>query len=94
VAKAHVGVPQKPLNALPRITTIKRSALTSSTMIAAENYQALLSDVVLLKYELLEIHRSKISLHHAKAGYNYPTIRLPHTLSKLPVSYLTVVREP
>jgi hypothetical protein len=32
---------------------------------------------------LLEIHRSKISLHHAKAGYDYPTIRLPHTLSKL-----------
>ena len=31
----------------------------------------------------LEIHRSKISLHHAKAGYSYPTIRLPHTFSKL-----------
>lgn len=30
-----------------------------------------------------EIHRSKISLHHAKAGYNYPTIRLPRNFSKL-----------
>jgi len=33
--------------------------------------------------ELLEINRSKISLHRAKAGYDYPTIRLPHTLVKL-----------
>src|SRR5665647_2491386 len=32
---------------------------------------------------LHEIHRSKISLHHAKADYDYPTIRLPHTLSTL-----------
>lgn len=32
---------------------------------------------------LHEIHRSKISLHRAKAGYSYPTIRLPHTFSKL-----------
>ena len=32
---------------------------------------------------LLEIHRSKISLHHAKADYRYPMIRLPHTFSKL-----------
>jgi hypothetical protein len=35
------------------------------------------------KRELLEIHRSKISLHRAKAGYDCPTIRLPHTFSKL-----------
>jgi hypothetical protein len=34
-------------------------------------------------YELFEIHRSKISLQRAKAGYNYPTIRLRHTFSKL-----------
>jgi hypothetical protein len=27
--------------------------------------------------------RSKISLHREKAGYSYPTIRLPHTFSKL-----------
>jgi hypothetical protein len=32
---------------------------------------------------LWEIHSSKISLHHAKTGYNYPTIRLPHTFSQL-----------
>jgi len=32
---------------------------------------------------LLETHRGKISLHSAKAGYDYPTIRLPHTLSAL-----------
>jgi hypothetical protein len=34
-------------------------------------------------HELLEIHRSKISLRRAKAGYYCPTIRLPHTFSKL-----------
>jgi hypothetical protein len=33
--------------------------------------------------ELLELHSSKISLHYAKNGYNYPTIRLPHTYSCL-----------
>ena len=33
--------------------------------------------------ELLEIHRSKISLHHAKAGYDYPVVRLPHKFSRL-----------
>jgi hypothetical protein len=33
--------------------------------------------------EPLEIHRSKISLHHTKAGYDYPTIRLPHSFSIL-----------
>jgi hypothetical protein len=31
-------------------------------MSAAENYQDLFADVALPKYELLEIHRSKISL--------------------------------
>jgi len=31
----------------------------------------------------MEVHRAKISLHHAKAGYHYPSIRLPHTFSKL-----------
>ena len=34
-------------------------------------------------HELLEVHHNKISLHHAKADYGYPTIRLPHTFSKL-----------
>ena len=32
---------------------------------------------------LREIHHSKISVHHAKAGYDYPPIRLPFTFSKL-----------
>lgn len=32
---------------------------------------------------LSEVHSSAISIHHAKEGYDYPTIRLPHTLSKL-----------
>ncbi|MGZ7111824.1 MAG: hypothetical protein ACXVIU_11000 [Halobacteriota archaeon] len=32
---------------------------------------------------LSELHSGTISLHHAKEGYDYPTIRLPHTLSKL-----------
>jgi hypothetical protein len=50
---------------------------------SAENYQDLFCDVSLPKRELLEIHRSKISLHVAKADYSYPTIRLPHTFSKL-----------
>ena len=35
------------------------------------------------KHELLEVHRAKISLHKAKANYSYPTIRLPHSFSKL-----------
>ena len=41
------------------------------------------SDVVLPKHELLEVNRSKISLHRAKAGYSYPTIRLSYAFSKL-----------
>jgi len=32
---------------------------------------------------LFPIHHSTISLHHAKEGYDYPTIRLPHTFSKI-----------
>jgi len=33
--------------------------------------------------ELLEVNRSKISIHHAKPGYDYPAIRLPFTFSGL-----------
>jgi hypothetical protein len=40
-------------------------------------------DDALPKHGLLEIHRSKISLHRAKEGYSYPAIRLPHTFSEL-----------
>jgi hypothetical protein len=32
---------------------------------------------------LHEIHRGRISEHHAKSGYDYPTIRLPFTFSGL-----------
>ncbi len=31
----------------------------------------------------LEIHRSKISLTRARAGYDYPTIRLPFAFSRI-----------
>jgi hypothetical protein len=34
------------------------------------------------KHELLEAHRSKVSILNAKAGYSYPTIRLPYLFSK------------
>ncbi|MGZ4928837.1 MAG: hypothetical protein ACXV76_11295, partial [Halobacteriota archaeon] len=60
---------------------LKSAALTSSTiMLAAESYANSLST-----YEAAasEIHRSKISLHRAKAGYDYPTVRLPHQFSCL-----------
>ncbi|MGA2885630.1 MAG: hypothetical protein ABSE80_10805 [Halobacteriota archaeon] len=52
-------------------------------MIEAEQYPDLYFDFAMPKQELLETHRSKISLHHAKTGYNYPTIRLPHRFSVL-----------
>jgi hypothetical protein len=52
-------------------------------MLAAEHDPHLFTYDALPKHELLEVHSSKISLHSAKAGYGYPTIRLPHTFSKL-----------
>ncbi len=52
-------------------------------MLEAEHYPDLFSDFVMPRHELLEIYRSKISLHHAKKGYDYPSIRLPHRHSKL-----------
>jgi hypothetical protein len=53
-------------------------------MLAAEHYLDALTDGSSLpKRKPLQIHRSKISLHHAKSGYDYPSIRLPHTFSKL-----------
>jgi hypothetical protein len=52
-------------------------------MLAAEYYPDVFADAILPKHELLEIYHSKISLHHAKADYDYPTIRLPHSFSKL-----------
>lgn len=57
------------------------SADFAHTMLATEHYPYF--DGAMTNDGLLEIHHSKISLHHAKAGYSYPTIRLPHTFSKL-----------
>jgi hypothetical protein len=37
-------------------------------MLVADHYQDLRRDYAMPNCELLEIHRSKISLHHAKAG--------------------------
>jgi hypothetical protein len=52
-------------------------------MLSAEHYPDPITNSALPRHELLEIHRNKISLHRAKADYNYPIIRLPHTFSKL-----------
>jgi hypothetical protein len=52
-------------------------------MSTIERYPEISTDSALPRHKLLEIHRSKISLHRAKEGYSYPTIRLPHTFSKL-----------
>jgi hypothetical protein len=61
-------------------------------LLAAEHYPYY--DGAVPNRELFDIHRSKISLHHAKVGYGYPTIQLPHTFSKLvglsPQIYQTV----
>ncbi len=66
------------------ITMIKCALTTScTTMLAAEQYSNLFAGVALHKRKPLQIHRSRISLHCAKAGYSYPTIRLPHYLSSL-----------
>jgi hypothetical protein len=51
-------------------------------MLAVEHNLSLSANVA-LKGELFEIHRSQISLHHAKTDYTYPTIRLPYAFSKL-----------
>ena len=52
-------------------------------MLAIERYFDLLPKAALQKNELLEVYGSKISVHHAKKGFDYPTIRLPHTFSRL-----------
>ncbi len=53
------------------------------TMLATDLYPDLHPDVAISNLQLFEIHRSKISIHRAKADYSYPTIRLPHTFSTL-----------
>jgi hypothetical protein len=50
-------------------------------MLAAEHYPY--RGVAMPNHELLEVHRSKISIHHAKVGYDYPAIRPPFTFSGL-----------
>ncbi|MGZ4944107.1 MAG: hypothetical protein ACXV6K_07500 [Halobacteriota archaeon] len=50
-------------------------------MLAAESYDK--SVLNSRDPALSEIYSGTISLHHAKEGYDYPTIRLPHTLSRL-----------
>ncbi|MGA3200058.1 MAG: hypothetical protein ABSD89_11740 [Halobacteriota archaeon] len=52
-------------------------------MLIADRYLDFNVGISMPNHELFEIHRSKISLHHAKAGYDYPVIRLPYTFSKL-----------
>ena len=52
-------------------------------MLAEGHYSELFAGAALPKHELLEIRRSKISLHCAKEGYSYPTIRLPRVLAVL-----------
>jgi len=52
-------------------------------VLTAQQYSSQFADVALPKREPLQIHHGRISLHHAKAGYDYPTIRLPRYLSSL-----------
>jgi len=52
-------------------------------MLAAERFPSLYADAAMPKLEPLEIHHTKISRHRARAGYSYPTIRLPRTFSML-----------
>lgn len=52
-------------------------------MLAADHYPCIHPNIAVPNHELFEIHRSKISLHHAKTGYDYPAIRLPFTFSAL-----------
>lgn len=47
------------------------------SILAADHYLDVHRDIAMPNHELLEIYRGKISLHHAKTGYNYETIRLP-----------------
>jgi len=63
------------------ITTNKTRGNRELAMPAVDQLQDPFID--LPESALIEIYRSKISLHRAKAGYGYPTIRLPHTFSKL-----------
>jgi hypothetical protein len=50
-------------------------------MLVGNQFPDFLAEATGIEDKLLEIYRAKISLHDAKSGYEYPTIRLPHTLS-------------
>jgi hypothetical protein len=63
------------------ITTIKIWRRLRANMLAADPYRN--SRICTHESEMLEIHRTVISQHHAKAGYDYPTIRLPFAFSAL-----------
>jgi hypothetical protein len=52
--------------------------LICSVMLAAEYCLDVFTKAALPKHELLEVHRSKISLHRAKADCHYLTISLPN----------------
>jgi hypothetical protein len=52
-------------------------------MLAADHYPYIHPNIAMPNHELFEIHRSKISLHRAKADYHYPSVRLPHRFSGL-----------
>jgi hypothetical protein len=71
------------LSHLQLITTISDASTLSNIMLACEHCSEFVSNGAFPENELLEIHRSKISLHCAKTDYSYPTIRLPHTFSNL-----------
>jgi hypothetical protein len=64
-----------------RIIMIRCAAPLCTYMLVADHYPS--HDLVMPNRQLFEIHRSRISLHHAKVGYDYPTIRLPFIFSKL-----------
>jgi hypothetical protein len=63
------------------IITTKWQRDFARTMLATatEHYQYFHADPA----QPLEVYRSKILAHHAKAGYDYPTIRLPFAFSAL-----------
>src|SRR5450759_930487 len=63
-------------------------------MLAAHLYQE--PPFGLPESRLLKIHHSKSSLHHAKANYSYPTIRLPRyfcALAGLPTRIYQTVHD-
>ena len=71
------------LSRVGQIIMIKCATPYARTMLAADHYPDLYPDVAISNRQLFEIHHSKVSLHHSKEGYDYPTIRLPRYLFPL-----------